>query len=272
MPRPILFLSDYGLDDEFVGVCHAVIARLAPDVQVIDLAHGIPPRDIARGAVVLADAVPYAPANALYLAVVDPGVGTARLPVVVEAGEAFLVGPDNGLLSLAWDALGGASRAFVIESDQVTLSPISRTFHGRDVFAPAAAHLAADGSPETLGSALDPTGLARIASMTASVQPGTVRCQVIGIDRFGNVQLSAGEDDLRRAGLVAVTDLAIRLEGRTHPLPRARTFAEVSEGKAALILDSTGWLAITVNGGSAAESLNLRVGDSVEFFGPGRGR
>ena len=272
MPRPILFLSDYGLDDEFVGVVHAVIARIAPGVRVIDLTHGIPPRDFRRGAVVLADAVPYAPANAVFLAVVDPGVGTSRLPVVVQARDAFLVGPDNGVLSLALEALGGADRAFVIESDQITLSPMAATFHGRDVFAPAAAYIAGGGSPEDLGRALDPSRMRTVPSPRAVAQPGAVRCQVIGVDRFGNAQLSAGKDDLLRAGLDRLTELAIRLEGKTYPLPRAGTFAEVPEGRAALILDSTGRLAITVNRGSAAESLNLRVGDSVEFFVPGRGR
>jgi S-adenosyl-L-methionine hydrolase (adenosine-forming) len=268
VPRPILFLSDYGLDDEFVGVCHAVIARIEPEVRVIDLAHGIPPRDIWRGAIVLADAIPYAPANAVFLAVVDPGVGTARLPVVVEAGGSFLVGPDNGLLSLAWDALGGATHAFVIESDTVTASPVSETFHGRDIFAPAAAYVAAGGSPETLGRALDPARLTRISSPKATVQHGAVRFEVIGIDRFGNVQLSGGEEDLRTAELDAVAELDARMGTEAFTLTRGRTFNDVPEGKPALIQDSSGRLAIVVNEGNAAEALHLRVGDSVEVRRP----
>jgi S-adenosylmethionine hydrolase len=266
--RPILFLSDYGLDDEFVGVCHSVIARIAPDVRVIDLSHGIPPRDVARGALVLADAVPYAPSGTVFLAVVDPGVGMKRAPVAVEAGGAFLVGPDNGLLSLAWLALGGARRAHVIESDHITLSPISETFHGRDVFAPAAAHLAVGGSPEILGGPLDPARLARLPVPTAAVQPGHVHCQVIGIDRFGNVQLSARQEDLRQAELHSVAELEARVGGEIVSLPRARTFAEAPEGRAALLVDSNAHLALVVNGGSAADGLKLQVGESVELFGP----
>lgn len=270
MARTILFLSDYGLDDEYVGVCHSVIARIAPEVRVIDLTHGIPPRDIRRGALVLADAVVYAPEAAVYLAVVDPGVGTSRLPVAVEAGDALLVGPDNGVLSLAWDALGGATRAFAIESDQATLTPISATFHGRDVFAPAAAHLATGLAPESLGRALDSTQLARIPSPEATVRPHRIGCDVIGIDRFGNVQLSAREDDLHRAQLDSFTDLEVRVADRAFLLPKVRTFGEASEGQAALVVDSAGRLAVVVNGGNAAETLELGVGDWVEVGEPDR--
>lgn len=261
-----MFISDYGLGDEFVGVCHAVMARVAPDVRVIDLTHGIPPRDILRGAIALADAIPYAPANAVFLAVVDPGVGTARLPVAVEAGGAFLVGPDNGLLSLAWEALGGASRAAVIDSDEIVRVPMSETFHGRDVFAPAAAHLAAGGSFEALGNELDPAQLERISPPTPTVNPGIVRCHIMSVDRFGNVQLSAREDDLRKAEVDPVGELDARIGDETFTLTRARTFSDVPKGKPALIQDSSGRLAIVVNGGSAAEALNLQVGDSVEVL------
>lgn len=264
MARTILFLSDYGLDDEYVGVCHSVIARSAPEVRVIDLTHGIPPRDIRRGALVLADAVAYAPTAAVYLAVVDPGVGTSRLPVAVEAGESFLVGPDNGVLSLAWDALGGATRAFAIESDQVTLNPISATFHGRDVFAPAAVYLARGRALESVGKALDPTQLARVPSPEATVRQHRIGCDVIGIDRFGNVQLSAREDDLHRAQLDSVTEFEVRIADRAFLLPKVRTFGEASEGQAGLIVDSAGRLAVVVNGGNAAETLELGVGDRVE--------
>ena len=270
MPRPILFLSDYGLDDEFVGVCHAVLARSAPDVRVIDLTHGIPPRDIARGGIVLADVVPHAPPNSVFLAVVDPGVGTGRLAVAVEAGGAFLVGPDNGLLSLAWEALGGAKRASVIDSEEIVGVPLSQTFHGRDVFAPAAAHLAAGGPLEALGKELDPTQLERISAPTPTLESGIVRCHVMSVDRFGNVQLSAGEDDLRKAEVDPDGELDARIGDETFTLTRARTFSDVPEGKPALIQDSSGRLAIVVNGGSAAEALNLKVGESVEVRRPRR--
>ena len=153
--RPIVFCTDYGLRDEFVGVCHGVMLRIAPRCSVIDLTHAIPRQDVLRGALVLSRAAPYLPVDAVYCAVVDPGVGSERRAVAVRAGTgALLVGPDNGLLSLAWSELGGAEAAFEISSPGIVLHPISNTFHGRDVFAPAAAHLAMGTSLETIGPAL----------------------------------------------------------------------------------------------------------------------
>ena len=143
MPRPITFLSDYGWSDEFAGVCRAVIARIAPEARVIDLSHGIARHDVGQGAAVLANAVGFAPAG-IHLAVVDPGVGTERRPVAVASaddGRVFL-GPDNGLLSLALDRFGGAVAAADLSSSPLRLEPVSATFHGRDLFAPVAAHLA----------------------------------------------------------------------------------------------------------------------------------
>lgn len=269
MARPIVFLSDYGLEDEFVGVCHAVIARVAPEARVVDLAHGIPPQDVLRGALVLADAVPHAPADAVLLAVVDPGVGTPRRPVVVEAGGRLLVGPDNGLLSLAWEAAGGARRAFDISPGT---EPASATFHGRDLFAPAAARLAAGAVPEELGEAVDPASLVRLEVPVAEAEPGRLRCRVVGVDRFGNAQLLAGPEDLDRAGLGDLEEIELRAAGRTVRLRRARTFGEVAEGADVLLVDSSGRLAVARNRGSAASGLGLAPGDPVVLAAPdGRG-
>ena len=258
MTRPIVFLTDYGLVDEFVGVCHGVIARIAPETRVIDLTHQVPRQDVDQGALALARSVRFMPDDAVYLAVVDPGVGTERRPIAVEASMgALLVGPDNGLLSLAWVELGGASRAVRIISDEVKLHPVSRTFHGRDIFAPAAAHLAAGGSLERLGSALEVDDLATIEMSGPMIAPGVVGARVVGVDGFGNVQLNARPEDLEAAELrwpVAV--------GR-HQLPRVRAFAEVPEGHPAAIVDSHGMVAIVVNHGSAARLLDLRPGDTV---------
>ena len=139
MQWPIVFMSDYGLADEFVGICHGVVARIAPRVRVIDLTHAIPRHDVAAGAMALGRAAPFMPEDAVYLGVVDPGVGSARRPVAVACGSgALLVGPDNGVLSMAWATLGGAAQAAEITSERVLLGPVSATFHGRDVFAPAA--------------------------------------------------------------------------------------------------------------------------------------
>ena len=271
MIRPILFLSDYGLDDEFVGLCHAVIARIAPRARVLDLAHGIPGQDILRGALVLADATPHAPSDTVYLAVVDPGVGTERRPVVVESGEALLVGPDNGLLSLAWDVLGGAKRAFVIGPGDGTLAAPSATFHGRDVFAPAAARLALGLDPADVGPPIDPTSLVRIEVPTPEVEPGRVVCRVVAVDRFGNLQLAAGPDVLEEAGIAGAPRLEVRAKGHRSPAREARTFAEVAEWVVGIVVDSSGRLALVRNRESAAESLDLRPGDEVDIALPGVG-
>jgi S-adenosylmethionine hydrolase len=272
--RPILFLTDYGLDDEFVGVCHAVIARIAPQARVLDLAHGIPGQDVLRGAFVLADATPYAPSDTVYLGVVDPGVGTERRPLVVESGDALLVGPDNGLLSLAWEALGGAKRAFLIEPRELGVAGAagpSATFHGRDVFAPAAARLAAGLDPAEVGAPIDPASLVRLEVPTPEVEPGRVVCRVVAVDRFGNVQLAAEPDVLEEAGIAGAPRLEVRAKGHRSPAREARTFAEVAEWSVGIVVDSSGRLALVRNRDSAAASLDIRPGDQVEIALPGVG-
>jgi S-adenosylmethionine hydrolase len=256
--RPIVFLTDYGLEDEFVGVCRAVIARIAPEVRVIDLTHGIPRQDVRRGALVLGRAVPYLPPDAVLLAVVDPGVGSARRSVAVEAASGLLlVGPDNGLLSHAFESAGGAARAVEIAAPDVVLRPPSRTFHGRDVFAPAAAHLALGRPLEALGPAVEPATLVRLEVPRARAEPGRVACEVTGVDRFGNVQLSATPADLAAAGL----GVAFRVGHRWVRV--VGTFAEAPPGELAAVEDSQGYVALIVNGGSAAEVTGLGTGDEV---------
>jgi S-adenosyl-L-methionine hydrolase (adenosine-forming) len=264
-PRPIVFLSDYGLDDEFVGLCHAVMAGISPGSRVIDLTHAIPPQDVLRGAIVLAQAVPFLPRDAVLLAIVDPGVGTARRPVAVEAGEggALLVGPDNGVLSLAWESLGGPVRASRIDSPDVILQPVSRTFHGRDVFAPAAAHLAAGKTLAVLGEALSPDSLARVHIPEPEVEPGEVHAEVLGVDRYGNLQLSARAGHLEQAGLTGQPELEAVTKAGPTTLPWVATFADVAEGRLAAFVDSGGWVAIVVNRGSAAEAMDLGPGEPV---------
>jgi S-adenosylmethionine hydrolase len=265
LTRPIVFCSDYGLSDEFVGVCHGVIARTAPDARVIDLTHGIPAMNVTHGAALLSSSVRYMPEDAVYLAVVDPGVGSGRRSIAVEAGSgAVLVGPDNGVLSLAWETLGGATRAVEITSSDVVLEPTSHTFHGRDVFAPAAARLASGADFGSLGPEIDVSTLVTVAMPRPQVADGQIRCAVLAIDRFGNVQLAAREADLTDAGLGDRDELMLDTdEAGTITLRRARTFSDVGPGQAALIVDSAGWLAAAVNGGHLAEALRIGVGDPV---------
>ncbi|MBI2237821.1 MAG: SAM-dependent chlorinase/fluorinase [Actinobacteria bacterium] len=253
--RAIVFMTDYGLDDEFVGVCRGVIARIVPDARVIDLTHAIPRQDVLRGAVVLARAVRYMPEGAVYLAVVDPTVGSGRRAVAVSVGSgASLVGPDNGVLSMAWEELGGAGAAVEITSERVLLRPVSRTFHGRDIFAPAAANLAAGLALEELGPTVPVGDLRRVMFPAPKVQPGRIEAAVTGVDGFGNVQLSARPSDLEAAGLREF----FRVEH--HFVRVASAFADVSEGDLAAIEDSQGYVALAVNRGSAAEALGVREG------------
>jgi S-adenosylmethionine hydrolase len=259
MTRPIVFLTDYGWSDAFVGICHGVIARIAPDARIIDLTHAIPRQDVMRGAIELARAVPFMPDQAVYVAVVDPGVGSARRAIATAAGEAMLVGPDNGLLSLAWEALGGVTDAAEIANEKVMLSPVSRTFHGRDVFAPAAASLAAGMALSEVGPDVAVSALHRLDLPRPMVAPGAVGTRVTGTDGFGNVQLNATERDLAAAGIEDERVLVVN--GRR--MPRAGTFAELPQGEPGLIVDSHGYVAIVVNHGNAAAMLRLASGDAV---------
>jgi len=264
MTRPIVFLTDYGRSDGFVGICHGVMARVAPDARIIDLTHAVPRQDVMRGAVELARSVPFMPTDAVYVAVVDPGVGSDRGAIATIAGGALLVGPDNGLLSLAWEEMGGVEAAVEIENPDVVLAPVSRTFHGRDVFAPAAAHLAAGMKLEDLGPAVDVATLVRLDVPGAMVAEGAVGARVTATDGYGNVQLNATERDLEDAA-VAVGNVLV-VNGRR--LPRAGTFAELPEREPGLIVDSDGYLAIVVNHGNAAQMLGLAAGDVVVMERP----
>jgi S-adenosyl-L-methionine hydrolase (adenosine-forming) len=268
MARPIVFLSDFGLDDEFVGICHGVIARIAPDSHVIDLTHGIPPQDMLRAALVLANSVRYAPDEAVYLGVVDPGVGTERRPIAAETASGHLtVGPDNGLFALVWDALGGPVRAVAIESEDVILRPTSATFHGRDVFSPAAAHLATGMPLDRLGPELPPDGLDRVSVPHPAFEQGSIRCRVLGVDRFGNAQLFAKLEHLRVAGLADERVLELRAGGRDEAIRRVATYEEIAQGLG-LLVDSSGFLAVVMRGASAAGHLGLVAGDPVVLSSP----
>jgi S-adenosyl-L-methionine hydrolase (adenosine-forming) len=265
--RPILFVSDFGLDDEYVGLCHAVMARIAPDARVIDLHHGVPPQGVIAGALTLAQAVAYAPDDAVYLAVVDPGVGTRRRGIAAEAGPGTLVGPDNGLLALAAEALGGVRRAVALEPGRVVPWSVSDTFHGRDVFAPAAACLAGGSSLDEVGTEIDVATLSELLVGEPLVEAGRVATTVMGVDRFGNVRLGARPEELEAAGLGRET-LTLSAAGRPVPVTRIRTFGELEPSALGLLVDSAGWLAVVRNGASAADLLGLARGDTVELGSP----
>ncbi len=254
----ITFLSDFGLRDTFVGVCHGVMRRIAPGVEIVDLTHGIEPRAVVAGAVALADALPYVP-PAVHLAVVDPGVGGDRRGLVVQDGRGGLhVGPDNGLLLPSIERLGGIAAARELVNPQFRLQPVSRTFHGRDVFTPAAAHLARGVALEELGPALEPSSLVRLELPEPSTDGSTIRATALAVDRFGNVRLNVTPERVRGAAMVRVA-----VGERSATATVAGTFADVKTGTLLLLEDSSGSLALAVNGGEAAERLGARVGDEV---------
>jgi S-adenosyl-L-methionine hydrolase (adenosine-forming) len=263
----ISFTSDYGLEDHFVGVCHGVMARVAPGVRVIDVTHAVAAQDVRHGALVLAQAVPYLP-RAVHLAVVDPGVGTGRGAVAVQAGGQVLVGPDNGLLGWAAEALGGVERVHALQNPAYRLEPVSRTFHGRDLFAPAAAHLAAGVDPAELGPEMDPGRLVRLERTGPQVDGDRVRASVVAVDHFGNLALDLRRQDLERVGVAAGDPVEVRVGGRAHRLVFGETFASVPAGDLVLHEDSFGSLAVAVNRGRAAERLGARPGHPVEVARP----
>jgi len=258
----LTFLTDYGLEDAFVGVCHGVALQIAPDARVIDISHLIPPGDIRRGAAVLAQSVPYLP-TAVHVAVVDPGVGTQRRAIAVEAGDSVFVGPDNGLLTWAITAAGGARRAVALSNRDLWRDTVTATFHGRDIFMPVAAWLATGVPLDRAGDPIDVTDLVPLPAPAFQVTGRAARAEVIMVDRFGNVQLSLPGDEADRAGLVRGATVTLAWDGAEITVPVGATFGDVRPGELVCYRDSSGLVAIAVAGGNAAERLGLRPGSAL---------
>lgn len=268
----ITFLSDYGHADEFVGVVHSVLHSLAPDVRVIDLTHEIAPYDVRGAGLLLARSAPYL-SPGVVLAVVDPGVGTERRAVAIEVGggASVLVGPDNGLFAPAVAMVGGAERAVELTNPRLRLDAMGTTFDGRDVFAPAAAHLANGVLLDDLGPRID----------TASLLPGTLPvshadgdelvAEVLWVDRFGNAQLNVDIDDIAHLGAVGLGDrVGIRVGQNRRTTALVASFDAIGSGDFGLIIDSSGLLAIVAARTSAADALGLGPGTEVVLSGVGR--
>jgi S-adenosylmethionine hydrolase len=258
----VTFLTDYGYEDEFAGACRAVLARLAPEARVVDLTHGIPPGDVRRGALALAAAATRA-GTAVHLAVVDPGVGTQRRGVALRARDgSHLVGPDNGLLQPAAEALGGVELLVDVSSTPLALEPVTPTFHGRDVFAPVAAHLAAGRPIEAAGAGADPGSLLALELPRARREGDSLVAPVLHADRFGNLILAAGPGDV---DVPLGERLAVAAPAGRFAAVRGRTFADAGEGGEALVVyeASSGRLAVAVNLGSAAELLGAGRDDEL---------
>lgn len=263
MSLPISFLSDFGTDDEFVGVVHGVMARISPKSRVIDINHRIARGDVRAGALALLRAVQYLPPG-VTLAVVDPGVGTDRRALAVETAEMTFIGPDNGLLSPAVAIMGGAHRIFSVANPEYRLPGAGETFWGRDVFAPAAAALAAgEASLTDLGPPIGAHEVTPLLLPLPEVNPGQVSGEAWWVDTFGNVQTNISPDDLQVAGLEDCSELEVRLGATVHRIPRAATYAQVRKGELLIHVDSAGLLAIAMREGRACDELNLTERMSV---------
>jgi S-adenosylmethionine hydrolase len=253
----VTMLTDYGRDDDFVGVCHAVILGIAANTLIVDVTHGIPRHDVRQGALVLRNTLPYLP-KGVHMAVVDPQVGTERRGVALRTGDArMFVAPDNGLLSLAWERAGGVVEAVDISRSTHRLEPVSATFHGRDLFAPVAAHLSAGAPLAEAGEPLDPDELATIALPQPRFEDGTLVAHVLSIDRFGNAALNVAHDDLAGTGIVLGRQVEVQSGGERFLALVAQTFADVQPGEILVYEDSYRSLAIAINRGDAAATLQL---------------
>jgi S-adenosylmethionine hydrolase len=261
----ITFLSDFGLQDDFVGTCHGVIKRIAPEAEIIDITHGIPPQHVLQGALVLSNTLPYMP-EGVHLAVVDPGVGGHRRPLALRTGDGrFLVGPDNGLLLPAASSLGGIAAAHELANPDYALDTVSRTFHGRDLFSPAAAHLARGIPLEELGPPIDQQALVRIDVPEPEVGHNRIRATVLYVDHFGNIQLNLRREHLEEADVHPGVRVELELMLERYYAVAARTYAEAGSGDIILYEDAYGNVAVAISGGSAAEMFGAGAGDEVKI-------
>ncbi|MDG2025689.1 MAG: SAM-dependent chlorinase/fluorinase [Acidimicrobiales bacterium] len=259
----VSFLSDFGHGDEFVGVVHSVVRSIAPHATIVDVTHGIAPYDTRAGGLALARAANYL-CPGVVIAVVDPGVGTARRPIALEVGDgaSYLVGPDNGLLAPAVGLVGGATKAVELTAPDFRLPTVGgATFDGRDIFAPAAAHLC-NGVPLTeLGPEVDPAGLMPGVLPVSQIEDGILVGEVLWVDRFGNCQLNVDPLELAAFG----EHLTVTISGDERVGVRVDAYDDVPTGRVGLVVDSSGLLSIAVARSSASAELGLAEGDEVRI-------
>jgi S-adenosylmethionine hydrolase len=261
----ITFLSDFGLEDDFVGTCHGVIKRIAPDTDVIDITHGIAPQSILQGTLVLANTLPFMP-EGVHIAVVDPEVGTPRRALVLRTGDGrLLVGPDNGLLLPAAERVGGIEAAYEITNRQYALEPVSPTFHGRDVFSPAAAHLSLGLDAPELGDAVPVDDLVRLEIPQPEIGERRVRATCLYVDRFGNIQLNLNAEQIVPLGIVPGRRVEVELAMDRFYALAARTFADNQAGEIILYEDAYQNIALAISRGNAAETFAVKAGTEVRL-------
>ncbi len=270
MTRPVAFLSDYGLADEFVGVCKGVMLGRAPDLVIVDVTHEVAPHDVRAGGLALVRAVQYLPREAVVLAVVDPGVGTERRLLAIDCEDASFVGPDNGLLAPAVAMLGGARRVISLTNVEHHLPAPGPTFAGRDVLAPVAAALATGTPIETLGEPVDPAGLVPgLLGLPTVADSGAVEAEVWWIDRFGNAQLNVGPEELVALGAAPGGVVEVRMGGRAKSARWVGTYADAKASELVLVVDSYGLCSLALDRASAAAEFGLAEGGAVTLIPPG---
>jgi S-adenosylmethionine hydrolase len=262
--RPIVFLSDFGLGNEWVGICHSVLAGISPRSPIVDLTHLIRPLEVQSGALLLADSMHYIADDAVILGVVDPNVGKDREVAIETRSGRYLVGPDNGLLSLAWEAAGGISAVVEIASPEVINPPLAESFRAPDTLCPAAAHLAVGRAFDQLGPAIEPAGLNAVTLPEPEIADGQIRGEVLDFNRFGSIQLNVRQAHLARAGLETVRSLTIKTTSASAEARRGSTYADFKKGEYGVIFDERGRMQI-VRGDpeSALEGLGLSPGHLV---------
>jgi S-adenosyl-L-methionine hydrolase (adenosine-forming) len=264
VPSFVTFLSDFGLQDDFVGTCHGVIKQIAPEADIIDITHGIPPQAVLQGALVLANTIPYMPVG-VHLAVIDPGVGGSRRPLALSDRDGRLfVGPDNGLLLPAAER-AGIEDARELANPTYALETISRTFHGRDLFAPAAAHLASGVPLADLGPPIGADALVRLDLPRPRINEGLIEATTLYVDSFGNIALNLTRDDVEQVGIVPGTRLELELAGERYYAVAARTFVDARPGDVILFEDSYRNMSVAISNGSAAAMLRATQGQSIRI-------
>jgi S-adenosylmethionine hydrolase len=270
--RFVSFLSDYGRADEFVGVCHAVMLDLAPHLRVVDITHDVPPFDVRAGALTLVRSVQYLP-EGIVLAVVDPGVGTDRRCIAVQVEHGFLVGPDNGLLAPSVAMLGGPEAVVALTNPEYQLAAPGPTFAGRDVMAPAAAHLA-NGLPiSELGDLVDPAGLVPGLLPLPSESDNAIDGEVLWIDRFGNCQTNVDPELLAVHGVQPGDPLELRFGNESRRARWVHAFADAKPSEIIVLVDSYGLISVALDQRSAAHELKLRAGTAISVaYEPKGGR
>jgi S-adenosylmethionine hydrolase len=255
----VTLLTDYGRDDDFVGVCHGVIRGIHPEAQIVDITHGVERYAVRQGALVLRNTLPYMPVG-VHVAVIDPQVGTERRALALRTVDGrILVGPDNGLLSLAWERCGGIDLAVDVTRSPHRLEPVSATFHGRDIFSPVAAHLARGAELADAGDQLDQDELQVVGLPEPRVEDGTLVGHALVVDRFGNVALNVDHADMAGTGITLGGTVEIEASGELYLATYAQTFADVRPGELLIYEDAYRTLAVAINRGDAAGTLALRA-------------